>query len=420
MTRVKIFLAATLVLILALGMAGCGGAGCSQSISGNTGGVSAGTSGGSTPPAGACSLPSSGGINNTQTVFVYFMDDGAGQIGAEGLNVSQPGSFASLANFVPPPMPSAVTDGGLVVVSKKYLYVPLSNASVGATFGYSIDGTTGALSQLSNSPYPVNGLQGTSSAFSIAADPLNRLVFVGDAAGITVFAVNSNDGSLTALNAATPFSTGIGAPIQMATDGLGKYLYVVDGTSIAQFSYSASGVLTSLGTLTSSVTDMTMLAGEPSGKWMLGVTGQVGASGGALDFNVYVFAITPSTGVLVGPTPIATPTPPVHLEVSPNDKFVYTFNENDTSTSGSFLMPIDVFSFDPATGTLANPTPFTNVLSNIGHIDQSGQNIFAIGQSTAVTAAGTIPISVLSDGTLSASTQHAGAPSSSFVVTDAP
>lgn len=418
MTPVKISLAAILVLILALGMAGCGNAGCSTNLSGTTGGPSSGASGGSTPPAGACGLPSVGGINNTQTAFVYFMVDGAGGIGAEGLNVSQPGSFAPLMNFVPPPMPPAVTDGGLVVVSKKYLYVPLSNASVGSTYGYSIDGTTGALSPLNNSPYAVNGLQGTSSAFSIAADPLDRLVFVGDAAGITAFAVNS-DGSLTAVNS-TPVSTGIGAPIQMATDGLGKFLYAVDGTSIAEFSYTASGALTSLGTLTSSVTDMTMLAGEPSGKWMLGVTGQVGASGGALDFNVYVFSITASTGILVGPTPIATPEPPVHLVVSPNDKFVYTFNEDDTSTSGTFLMPIDVFSFDPTTGTLTNPTPFTEVLSNIGHIDQSGQNIFAIGQSTAAAAAGTIPISILSDGTLSASTQHAGAPSKSFVVTDAP
>jgi hypothetical protein len=417
MTPAKLFLAASLILTLALGLEGCGISGCSTATPGSSGGTSGGTGGGSTPPPGACSLPSTGGIGSTQTAFVYLIDDSAGQIAAEGLNVNSPGTFASISNFVPPPALGAVSDGGMVVVSKKYLYLPLSNASVGAVYGYSIDGTTGALSLLNNAPYPVNGLQGTSSNFSIAADPAGKYVFVGDAAGITVFAVNSNDGSLTAVNP-TPVS-GIGAPMQMATDGLGKYLYVVDGTSIGEFSYSSAGTLSPLGTITSSVSDLVMMAGDPSGKWMLGVSGQVGASGGVLDHNVYVFSVG-STGVLVGPTPTSTPYPPTDLVVSPNDRVVYTFNEDDTSTSGTFRQPIVQFPFDNSTGVLGTPAPFADVLSSIGQIDQSGLTIFAIGQSSVTATAGMIPISVLSDGSLSASTQHAGGAFNSFVVTDAP
>lgn len=420
MTRGRILFSASLTLAVALGLSlsACGTKGCSTATPGITGGGSSSGSGGSTPPPGACSLPTSGGIGSTETVFVYFMDDSAGQIGAEGLNVSSPGTFAPIANFVPPQMPTGVRDGGLVVVSQKYLYVPLSNLSVGAVYGFSINGTTGALSALSNSPLTVNGLQGSNSGFSIAADPLSRFVFVGDAAGITVFSVSSNDGSLTVVNG-TPVSTGIGGPIQMATDGLGKYLYLVDGTSIAQFSYDANGALTPLGTITSSISDITELASDPSGKWMLGVRHQIGAGGGVLDFNVYIFGIN-STGALVGTTPVGTPFPPTYIVVSPNDKFVYTFNEDDTSTTGTFRQPIVGFTFDSATGFLTNPTPFPDVLSDIGHIDQSGKTIFAIGQSSAVAAAGTIPISILSDGTLSASSQHAGAAGTNFVVTDAP
>jgi 6-phosphogluconolactonase (cycloisomerase 2 family) len=411
----KILLAAA-SLVLAMFMAGCGTNGCSTATSGTTGGTSGGTPAGSTPPPGGCSATGTGGgTNNTQTAFVYFMDDSAGQIAGEGLNVNTTGTFASLQNFVPPQMPTKVIDGGMVIVNKRYLYMPLDTGDV---YGFSIDGTTGALSALANSPYPVNGLQGTLSSFSIAADPTGKFVFVGDAAGITALAVNSNDGSLTTVNA-TPVSTAIGGPIQMATDGLGKYLYLLDGVSIAEFSYDAGGALTSLGTLTSSVSDMVMMTGEPSGKWMLGVKDQVGGQGGALDVNVYVFSIN-SSGALVGPTPTATPTPPTYVVMSPNDKFVYTFNEDDTSTNGTFLQPIVGFIFDSSSGALTNPTPFPDVVSRIGHIDQSGQVIFAIGQSTVVTAAGTVPISVLSNGTLSSSTLHAGAVSLSFAVTDAP
>jgi hypothetical protein len=213
-------------------------------------------------------------------------------------------------------------------------------------------------------------------------------------------------------------ATGLGAPQQMATDGLGKYLYAVDGTVIGQFSYDASGVLTSLGLFNSSA-DMAMLTGEPSGKWVLGVRAQVGQNG-PTDKNVYVFQIG-STGALASATPTSTPFPPKYVVISPNDKFVYTFNEDDTDiTNPTFLEPMVGLTFDSSTGALTNPTPFADVLSGIGHIDQSGQVIFAAGQSSVATAAGMIPVSVLSDGSLSASSSHAGLPSFSFAVTDVP
>jgi 6-phosphogluconolactonase (cycloisomerase 2 family) len=408
-------------LVLAMAMAGCGTNGCSTATPGSTGGPSGGASGGSTPPGGGCSVTGTGGgSNNTQTALVYFMVDDAGQIAAEGLNLNSAGTFAPVPNFVPPQMPTHVDDGGVVIVNQKYLYVPISNASTGSVYGFSIDGTTGALSPLNGSPYAVNGLTDQGGVpFSIAADPSGKFVFVGDTAGITVMAVNPNDGSLMTVNPAA-VSTGIGAPQQMSTDGLGKYLYVVDGLSIAQFSYDASGNLTPLGLLSSSITDMAMMTGEPSGKWMLGVRAQVGQQSATVDKNVYVFAIG-STGALTSAIPTSTPFPPAYVVVSPNDKFVYTFNEDDTDiTNPTFLEPIVGLTFDSSTGALTNPIPFPDVVSNIGHIDQSGQVLFSAGQSSVAVAAGMLPVSVLSDGTLSASDAHAGLPSVSFAVTDVP
>lgn len=408
-------------LVLAMAMAGCGTNGCSTATPGSTGGPSGGASGGSTPPGGGCSVTGTGGgSNNTQTALVYFMVDDAGQIGAEALNLNSAGTFAPVPNFVPPQMPTHVDDGGVVIVNRKYLYVPISNATTGSVYGFSIDGTTGALSPLNGSPYPVTGLTDQIGVrFSIAADPSGKFVFVGDASGITALAVNPNDGSLITVNSAA-VSTGLVAPQQMSTDGLGKYLYVVDGISIAQFSYDASGHLTPLGLLSSSITDMAMMTGEPSGKWMLGVRAVVGQGSVQPDKNVYVFSIG-STGALTSAIPTTTPFPPTYVVVSPNDKFVYTFNEDDTDiTNPTFREPIVGLTFDSSTGALTNPIPFPDVLSTIGHIDQSGQVLFAAGQSSVAVAAGMLPVSVLSDGTLSASDAHAGLPSFSFAVTDVP
>lgn len=427
----RILLAATMMLVGSIVSVGCGyHAGCTTPTPGGGGSSAGGTSGGSPGPANSCQATSTPSNSTLLTAFLYFMDDGAGQLAAEALNANNSGTFEPLSNFVPPPALGKITDGGMVVVNKQYLYIPVagfsaSNVPFGAVYGFSIDPKTGALTSVPNAPYAVNGLQNQFGvAFSIAADPAGNFLFVGDVSGIFAFSINANDGSLTALNGGSPYTSGIGAPIQMTTDGLGKYLYALDGTSIAQFSYSSTGALSSLGVLKSSTTNMSMLAADPSGNFMLGITGNVGGNGGLLDFNVYVFAITPSTGTnpgsLLGPTPYSTPFPPLSVAMSPSGGFVYTFNHNDLSTTGTLRQPIVEFSFNPVSGALTNPQTFSEVLSDAGQFDQSGLFIFAVGQESAATAAGMIPISVTKTGLLSTSLAHAGVPGNTFVVTDEP
>ena len=371
-----------------------------------------------------------GGVNNgLPTIFVYFMDDSAGEFGAEGLNVANSGTFASISGFVPPKAFGPVDDGGIVIVNKKYLYVPVTGGLQGSFFGnlygYSIDANTGALTAVPNSPYAVNGLSNQFGVpFSIAADPLGRFVFVGDATGVSVYAVSATDGSLTLQNA-TPISTGISAPIQMATDGLGKYLYVLDGTQIAAFAYASGALISVGGTNAVIASNMQVLASEPTGKYMLGITKQLGGGSGNPDTNVYVFAITQAGGTDPGSlgTPVsfsqnATDTPS-YVAVHPNGKYVYTFNET-TAVTGFSRQEINVIAFNVSTGALGPATPFPTVLSDIGKFDQSGQYIFAIGEETGATAAGMIPITVASNGALSVSIAHQGVPGTSYAVTDAP
>lgn len=428
MTNARHLLAVGMLLVISAALTGCGHSGCQTATPGGgsagTGGVSGGTAG----AQGTCQLAGGGLSNSTmQTAFLYFMDDSAGQIGAEALNANNSNTFASLGGFVPPPSLGKVTDGGMVVVNKKYIYVPVAGftaslAPFSSVYGFSIDATTGALTAVPNTSYAVSGLQ-VGTTFSIAADPAGKFLFIGDSSGISVFSINANDGSLTPLNSGTPYAIGIGAPQQMTTDGLGKYLYAVDGTSIAEFSYDTTGALSTIGVITSSVSNMSMLTPDPTGKFMLGITGNVGGNGGLFDFNVYVFTITQSTGTpgsLGGPTPYSTTLTPAYVQISPSGGFVYTFNRNDLSTTGTLREPIIEFSFDPASGALTNPQTFSDVLSDIGKFDQSGNFIFAIGQESSATAAGMIPISVSKTGVLSTSIAHAGVPGTSFVVTDEP
>ena len=365
MTRSKIFLATSLTLVVAamLALSGCGVKGCSSAIPGNGGGTSSGSSSGSTPPVSGCVLP--GGNANTQTAFVYFMDDAAGQMALEGANVAGSQTFAPVSSFVSPTaLPSTSQgggqDGGLVIVGKQFLYMPF--ALNGGLFAFSIDATTGALSTITGSPYALSGS-------SVAADPNGHVVFVGTTGAIYAFTVNS-DGSLTAATG-SPFSTTGVTPTQLVTDALGKYLYAISGTTVAQYSYSSTtGVLTSIGAITLSPR-MTVLTPDTTGAFMFGIDG--------VSANLYEFTIG-SNGALSGTTSIATQQAPVFVAANPAASLVYTFDQSSFGSAAP-SQPLEGFSYN-SSGTLTAVTnsPFTGLDAAYGIFDQSGTFIFAVGQ----------------------------------------
>lgn len=365
MTRSKIFLATSLIAMVAsvLALSGCGIKGCSTATPGSTGGSSGGSSGGSTPPVSGCILP--GGSANTQTAFVYFMDDQAGQMAMEGANVAGSQRFAPVSSFTSPTgLPNLSQgggqDGGLVIVGKRYLYMPF--ALSGGLFAFSIDATTGALTPITGSPYALSGS-------TVVADPNGHVVFVGTTGAIYAFTINS-DGSLTAA-AGSPFTTTGVTPTLMVTDALGKYLYAISGTTVAQYSYSATtGVLTSIGAITLSPR-MTVLTPDTTGKYMFGIDG--------LSANLYEFTIG-TGGALSATTSIATQQAPVFVAANPAAMLVYTF---DQSSFGALApaQPLEGFSYN-STGALTALTnsPFTGLDAAFGIFDQSGTFIFAVGE----------------------------------------
>lgn len=348
------------------------------------------------------------GGTSSQLAFVYSMDDKAGQLAAVALDLGNSGTFAPIANWAAPPtLAPKGYDGGLVIVNKLYLYMPYSDGSL---HGYTINPTTGALSVLSTTGLNLPPLVGS----PIAEDPAGQFLFVGTASGVYALTVNPSTGAVAVVSG-SPFASGIGQPVQMSTDGTGKYLYAMDGTNISEFSYDTTGALTNVGTVSS---PMMMLASEPTGAYMLGITESNGAKTSTLDNNVYVFSIGTSGALSAQPTVVNTPQTPSYIVVSPGGTSVFTFNLDDLAT-GTQVEPIVEFTFAPTTGALTNPTASTTFLASIGKFDQTGQYMFVQGQEANAPEAGMLAISVTSAGGLS-STLPATGGGGAFAVTDEP
>ena len=375
MKRAKILFGGSLIVVvgLAMSLAGCSTSGCATATPGSTGGASGGTAGGSTPPAGGCSLPGSSGSTGPAAAFAYYVNTGT--IGAAVLDTA--GNFVPIPNFISPPG-SLNAVGGVAIAQKKWLYV-----SRGTTIeAYSINGTTGALTALTGSPFPTSDTE----AFGLSTDPSGKFVFQSAANDnqVTVFAINQTDGTLTPVSS---FGLGFFAA-QATTDGLGKYLYVTAGNlggEVAIFSIGPTGFLTPIIGSPFSIS-IAQLRSEPSGKFLIGVTGNGANNGFPSDNNIYVYAINQSSGALspVNGSPFPTTYTPGTFAVDPNGTLIYTFNQTVSGSS-----PMEGFQLDTTSGAVAalSTSPFTSMTASAGLFDQSGAFLFLYSNSTLAVAA---------------------------------
>lgn len=395
--KVRVLLSAVVILVT-MSLAGCGHYTC-----GATFGNSSCTASG--PP----SISQSGGTTGA-IAYGYFIDFQNGKGMAEQkLVMGTGGSFTTITSFTPPLLPALPTQ--MVTVQKKFLYI---SSADGTVTGNLIDPTTGFMTLVPNSPTNVAG------GSSIAADPSGQHIFVGDVSGqqISVFTVNA-DGSLTAV-AGSPFATSGMAPKVIVTDGTGKFLYASDGGAsglLGAFAISATGGLTPVTGNPFSIYTA-KIAGEASGKFLLGVTGLSG------DNRVHVLAIA-ADGTLaeVSGSPFTTVYPPMDLVVHPNGSWVYTFNGDILGA----LNPMEGYQLNNTSGGLTplSGSPY-NLFAAGGPIEQSGQFMFGLGQTdisgttnSTVTAYGIDPSTGFLSDTLG-SLGFPGTAEATYVVTDAP
>jgi 6-phosphogluconolactonase len=178
-------------------------------------------------------------------------------------------------------------------VYKYYTYV--SNNWSNNISAFEINTTTGALTEMSGSPFAAENVP-----ISIAADPSGKFIYVADnglSGSISAFSIDSGTGGLTAV-AGSPFAMG-GPPSFVTVDPSGKFVYVTETLIpvgpgvVAAFSIdAASGALATVaGSPFAAGSAPISVAVDPSGKF-------ASVANNGSGNTVYVFTVNSATGAL--------------------------------------------------------------------------------------------------------------------------
>jgi 6-phosphogluconolactonase len=245
-------------------------------------------------------------------------------------------SFKLESNGVPTVFASQAgpNDSGGILVdsSSKFLYI--SDFSNGEIDAFTINKSTGTLSEVSGSPFSTGPAPGGGG---IAIDPQTRFLYVLNSSGVLGYTINSSTGALTAI-AGSPF------PGSSALDAIvnptGKFLYASNngdsmGTIAAYSIDSTTGALSSVAG--SPFVTQANFPG-PAG-FAFGAAGKflyVGMAGSANANNVVTgFSVDSTTGALtqIAGSPFTAGKDPGHIATDPNGKFLFTANSQDNTVS---------------------------------------------------------------------------------------
>jgi hypothetical protein len=365
-----------IVAMAVMGLASCGHYTC---------GV---TFGNSTCAGGPVSL--NGGTGSADAAFVFVSDGTASPGSIQGYTLDtnvNPPTLKATTSYTPPSTPGNDSGMGMAVAQKKFLYTAFG--STNKVYGWTIS-TTGILTAVSGSPYTATFGSVGSFAFDtrrMITNPAGTLLFIANEFTNQIFVYQIGAaGDLTAVTG-SPFTVPF-SPGNMTTDGLGNFLYFTNasegthtGTEIAAFSIGTQsnlGVLTEIGTF---AFPMWQLQGEPSGKYLIGTTGNSTAPGfsGTDDKNLYVFTIGGSGG-LTAPVLFPTQNSPFSIAVQSNagGNLLYSFGYDPLGTGFNSAEAYTISS----SGALSavNGSPFSiAALGSEGQFDQGGSFLFEYG-----------------------------------------
>lgn len=250
--------------------------------------------------------------------FLYVLNQGsstaAPSISAFSINTTT-GVLTELAGS---PFPTVATPTAFAVSqSSSFLYVANGTAGTISAFGMGSDGT---LSPVTGSPFVAAGT--TPNISWVSVDPKGRFVYGADSLNNTIvgFSIQS-DGSLSPLTN-SPFPLDGSNPAAMTIDSTGSFLYVADQQTVA-FSTVITGSVSAL-TIQSSGqvvplpespfsvgnTGSTFVAIDPTNKFLFNTNRTSG--------EVTVWTITPNIGTLtqLTGTPFSVGTPPNWIALS--------------------------------------------------------------------------------------------------------
>ena len=250
----------------------------------------------------------------------------------------------SSASPVPPPDSATPTPPSENVAG--YAYV--ANAYSDNVSAFTIDGTTGALSEVEGSPFAAED-----HPISVSVDPSGKFAYVANTgtANVSAYAIDAATGALSEV-AGSPFGI---SSVFIAVDPSGKFAYMAN-RSVSAYSIDAStGALSEIagspfatgGVVSSSVTV------HPSGKFAYVTNTGTGSPGFQDEHTVSSFAINAATGALTSiGAPVAAGDHPISVTVDPSGKFAYVVNfgfEGEVDRVGN----VSVYTINATTGALS-------------------------------------------------------------------
>jgi 6-phosphogluconolactonase len=222
------------------------------------------------------------------------------------------------------PRTSAGTTPFLVTMDPggKYLYV--ANKGSNNISVYSINSGTGALTEISGSPFPV-GID----PLSMVVSPSGQALYVGAAiqtSGLVIgFAINPAGTQFLTPVAGSPFITG-NDPYGLTIDPAGKYLYTANNidNSISEFTVGANGTLTEIAgsPLGETYKAPVALLVDTSGKYLFI------ANSGSANVGAFTIGSGGSLSVLTSNPGFVTSSKPAVLAIDPSGKYVYVGNQS--------------------------------------------------------------------------------------------
>jgi 6-phosphogluconolactonase len=251
-----------------------------------------------------------------------------------------------------------------IVPSGPFAYV--IGAFPDVVVGFAIDPANGSPAPLAGSPFAVSGL----GPIAVVTDGLGRFLYVGNnnSQDISAYAIASS-GELTAVPG-EPFPVvGVVGSGSIASDPLGRFLYLTSGAITAAFSVfridPATGALAHVpGSPFPIEPGPNVIAADPSGRFVYVINEQTEL------ISAYAVGATSGVPSPIPGSPFSAGPRPLTVSTDPQGRFVFV---------GNFPGGVSVFSADATTGALtAVPgSPFsTGFQPNALQVTSTGRHLY--------------------------------------------
>ena len=336
-------------------------------------------------PFAAGSSPASLAIY-PQGGFLYAANQAANTLSAFAINATT----GALTQVTGSPFPTGNSPVSVTLdPTGRFLYV--ANQGDSTISAFTIDSTSGV-------PTPIGGLPVTTGTLpvSVAAESSGQFVYAlsavseiaGGTGNLSAYTINGTTGALTPISG-SPYSVGH-IPRTLTIDPSGQFLYVANQSSVMEFTIGLTGALTVGRTFRSrdNPVAIAIFAGTSAPVFTPSFAYVANSADGTLSGDS-VDASTGSLGAVMN-SPFSTGKDPVWTAASPAGQFLYTANQTDGT--------ISAFGIDAASGELTqianSPFPAGSKPSSVA-VDPSGRFAYAANQTSGNVSAYSISAGAL-------------------------